>query len=1073
MGPPHQYLTTPLARFFGARAKRSGDSLYQAGRLSFAKGDAGSFQAMIRQEAVASVEIKRQGDELHTRCTCLEWKSTAVCDHLWASLLEAESRGFLTGDNGHSPTTLRRLPGSGGWTAVPATLHAPWRRGLATVRSARQAAAFERTPPPEPARETELWLIADPTDGGPLEIRLEARERLASGAWGKLKPPRLPRRALAQIEGAFGEILRGAVGLPTPISYAAETVPEGFRLHGLDAGAALRGFCATGRFLIRRDPHQQPEQMERATWDDGPAWRFRIPVTAHGGEWRLHGVLEREGESLPLEEIDAAYPDGVLLKGHTWARLDPAGAWDWLTALRREVEITVPTSDGQEFVAEVMTAAPSTAIEWPPELAFEEIRVAPVPRLKLLGPREFESRQTKPSRGELTFVYGDSVLAPALDGQTIVTDMARRRVVVRDLARETEAATQLTDLGGKRKIAWSGEEHWELSQARLPRIVPLLVARGWQVETQGSLLRRADAFHANLTTGIDWFELEGAARFGAETVQLPELLKALRKGENMVRLSDGTFGVLPEEFTSRYAALLGLATSGGGAVRFQRNQSGVLDVLLSTLPEIRVDEQFAKARAELQGFTGIVPAAQPSGFQGHLRDYQREGLAWMQFLARLGFGGCLADDMGVGKTPQVLALLESRREQGQGPSLVVVPRSLVYNWLEEAARFTPALKVLDQSHAARHTATGDFTRHDVVLMTYGTLLRDIARMQSFTFDWVILDEAQAIKNAASESAKAVRLLKANHRLVMTGTPIENHLGELWSLMEFLNPGMLGANPVLQTAARQTRTVDEDLRRTMARALRPFILRRTKQQVAKELPARIEQTIYCELEGEQRRLYDELRDYYRKLLLGQGGTDWSKQKIVVLEALLRLRQSACHPALVDKKKKDVPSAKLDTLLSRIREVVAEEHKVLVFSQFTSYLALVREALDAEGIGYAYLDGKTKSRQAEVEKFQNEATAPVFLISLKAGGTGLNLTAAEYVFLLDPWWNPAVEAQAIDRAHRIGQASTVFACRLIAKDTVEERVLELQKSKRELAEAIIGEDNRLVGNLTSEDLSLLLS
>ena len=430
--------------------------------------------------------------------------------------------------------------------------------------------------------------------------------------------------------------------------------------------------------------------------------------------------------------------------------------------------------------------------------------------------------------------------------------------------------------------------------------------------------------------------------------------------------------------------------------------------------------------------------------------------------------------MGVGKTPQVLAMLEKRRALGKGASLVVVPRSLIFNWKEEAARFTPQLKVLDHSGAERDKSQALFAENNVVLTTYGAMLRDVTTLREFRFDYAILDEAQAIKNAASESAKAARLLQAEHRLVMTGTPIENHLGELWSLFEFLNPGMLGAASLFQNTAKNARAVDEATRSVMARALRPFILRRTKGQVAKELPERIEQTIHCELEGEQKKLYMELRDFYRAKLLGKGaGKDFNKAKIQVLEALLRLRQAACHPGLIDKKRVGESSAKLDTLLERLNEVTQEGHKALVFSQFTSLLAIVRKRLDDAGVVYEYLDGDTRDRQACVKRFQEDPKCPVFLISLKAGGTGLNLTAAEYVFLLDPWWNPAVEAQAIDRAHRIGQARTVVACRLIAQGTVEERVLELQKGKRELAEAIIGEDNRLIGNLQPEDLELLLS
>jgi SNF2 family DNA or RNA helicase len=366
-----------------------------------------------------------------------------------------------------------------------------------------------------------------------------------------------------------------------------------------------------------------------------------------------------------------------------------------------------------------------------------------------------------------------------------------------------------------------------------------------------------------------------------------------------------------------------------------------------------------------------------------------------------------------------------------------------------------------------------FVDHDVVLTTYGTLRRDIAVLKDVELDYVILDEAQAIKNAGSQTAKAARLLRGRHRLALTGTPIENHLGELWSLLEFLNPGFLGSS-ALKARSAELRDPAAAAREVLARALHPLILRRTKAQVAPELPARVEQTLVCELPPKQRKLYDELRDYYRAVLDKRIDTQGlGRTKLLVLEALLRLRQVACHPALVDRGRVDDPCAKLDLLLPQLTEVLAEGHKVLVFSQFTSFLALLRRRLEDTGLSYLYLDGKTRNRKELVEEFQSGNGSGLFLISLKAGGLGLNLTAADYIYLLDPWWNPAVEAQAVDRAHRIGQTRPVFAYRLVARDTVEEKILELQAGKRALADAIVQADESLIARLSREDLELLLS
>ncbi|NBP80101.1 DEAD/DEAH box helicase, partial [bacterium] len=361
---------------------------------------------------------------------------------------------------------------------------------------------------------------------------------------------------------------------------------------------------------------------------------------------------------------------------------------------------------------------------------------------------------------------------------------------------------------------------------------------------------------------------------------------------------------------------------------------------------------------------------------------------------------------------------------------------------------------------------------NLILTTYGTLRRDAVEHRQLEFDYVVLDEAQTIKNAGSQAAKACRLLRARHRLAVTGTPVENHIGELWSIFEFLNPGQLGTATRLRrflAGGRGGSAAD-----IVARAVRPYLLRRTKSQVLTDLPEKTEQTLVVELGKKQRKAYDELREHYRQELSGRiSRMGIGRSRIAVLEALLRLRQAACHPGLIDASEKDEPGAKLEALLGQLDEVTDEGHKVLVFSQFTSFLAILRQHLDAKGTTYEYLDGRTTDRQARVNRFQEDPDCRLFLISLKAGGQGLNLTAADYIYILDPWWNPAVEAQAVDRAHRIGQTRPVFAYRLIAKDTVEEKIVNLQARKRELAESIVRAEEGMAASLTAEDVELLFS
>ncbi len=780
------------------------------------------------------------------------------------------------------------------------------------------------------------------------------------------------------------------------------------------------------------------------------------------------------------------------------ARFDSHGAHVWTDALRKSGEFRIPAADSNDLVAHLLELPTPPRLDLPEELQFERVRLPPTPHLIVRKSGYPYSSQSK-LEVDLLFDYQGTSIASS-DRREGFYDRDQRRFVERDPEAEEGAIQLLKPLGFRSTRDYNDQHKLHLSSKNLPRAVRTLLGKGWRVEAEGKLYRNPGLSSLSVSSGVDWFELHGSVDFGdGLEAKLPALLSALQRGESMISLGDGSFGLMPEEWLQKFGLLTSLGVASGDHLRFKPTQAGILDALLAAQPEISCDETFARVREEWRNFRGIEAIAEPRGFVGTLRDYQREGLGWFGFLQRFGFGGCLADDMGLGKTVQVLALLESRRRERANPnskpdgesmpakqrgpnlsksgtrvSLVVVPRSLVFNWQQEAARFTPSLRLLTHTGMDRKKGTEHFQDYHLIITTYGTLRRDALQFQDAEFDFVILDEAQAIKNARTEAAKAARLLKGKHRLALSGTPVENHLGELWSLFEFLNPGMLGAASVFQLSTSGARAPDDETRTLLARALRPFLLRRTKQQVAKELPEKLEQTIYCEMENAQRKQYDELRDYYRASLLEQVGRIGIKRaKIQILEALLRLRQTACHPALVAGVSCDEPSAKLDVLMPRLSEVTEEGHKALVFSQFTSFLGIVRRRLDLEGIDYEYLDGKTSRRDLAVERFQNDPKCKLFLISLKAGGQGLNLTAAEYVFLLDPWWNPAVEAQAIDRAHRIGQARRVFAYRLITRDTVEEKVLALQATKRELADAIINADNSLIRNITGEDLMLLLS
>jgi superfamily II DNA or RNA helicase len=1094
-----------LGRFVGRKIQIRGREYFQRDvvRILFADSEFVSARVTGSQGQEYDVDLERETDELVYSCDCPFFdEHFEVCKHVWATILELEKIGYIqkwpvafptkvipaiadpTDEEGdfdefededdEYSTALEIIPRASDKNIPPKESNS-WKHLLAKINPPRIAR------PPQiswPASREILYIIenARRSTGGTLALQIDFREPRKNGGWKKPRPLSLSHEMLADLpDSADREILTRLIGVPRETWYYGpyESIYR-FQPEGREFEALLPAMSRTGR-LYYRSP--QIEEIKPLTWDDAGPWEFRIDVRRGAAErqYEVRGAFQRAGDRMEISKPEHIYPEGILLDSALIARYH--GSHDWVSFFRCEESFFVPEDEADQWLETMIGLRSVPPITLPEELRLQEIEPDPR-RIARISTRK-EMWGAPFLQGEIFFDYLGHVISED-EPATGIPFVSQRQKILRNSKTEGLAKQNFEEAGFKKQRDYRGTLTWTISQTRLPSAVRDLVASGWHVEAEGKLFRNPDSFKLHLSSGIDWFELHGSVEFGNARVALPRLLSALRRHENTILLDDGSFGMIPEEWLQKYGVLAGLGTTEEDHVRFKPNQAGLLDALLASQPEVSCDELFEQVRNELRTFQGIVPADPPSGFHGSLRPYQREGLGWIHFLQKFRFGGCLADDMGLGKTVQVLALMEERRVLREAnrsgdhppPSLVVMPRSLVFNWSREAARFTPDLRILEHTGGERIRGHEHFDDYDVVFTTYGTLRRDAPFFKEKLFDYVILDEAQEIKNASTESAKAARLLKSRHRLALSGTPIENHLGELWSLFEFLNPGMLGSASVFRLG-KNSGSSDEQQRALLAQGLRAFILRRTKAQVAKDLPEKVEQILFCHLEPGQRKLYNELRDHYRHTLLDRIEQDGiEKSKIHILEALLRLRQAAIHPGLIDPAHAGEPSAKMDMLLPQLTEVLEEGHKALVFSQFTSMLGILRRKLDEEKIRYEYLDGQTRDRAAPVDRFQNDPNSKLFLISLKAGGLGLNLTAAEYVYLLDPWWNPAVEAQAVDRTHRIGQTQSVFAYRLIAKDTVEEKVLELQQTKRDIADAIINQDNSLLRNLSQEDLAILL-
>ena len=694
---------------------------------------------------------------------------------------------------------------------------------------------------------------------------------------------------------------------------------------------------------------------------------------------------------------------------------------------------------------------------------------------------------------DLSFQYGDHTFR--FDSFSQTANVSLEKVgddyvfhkIKRDLRLERQRFTFLRDRGldlrnGRMALPKAQAFSWLAEQVQ-----PLTEA-GFQLRQNAEDTRRYFLGYSDLSISIregrDWFDIYANVRFGEFEIPFIRLRSLILNNKHEFTLPNGEVAVIPDAWFAKYAELLGFIETtvdpdGADKLVLQKHHLALVQDLDK---ESLADAVMSRRLEGLREFERIDEFPLPTGFTGTLRPYQKAGYDWMNFLRQYHFGGCLADDMGLGKTVMTLAMLQSRKEANAAepqlscpaPSLLVMPTSLIYNWELEARRFTPDLRILVYTGTYRDKNTTLFDNYDLVLTSYGIVRIDIELLQQYRFDYVILDESQAIKNPNSYVTRAIMQVQSAHRLILTGTPLENSTMDLWTQMTFINPGLLGS----QSFFRNTYQVpiekrnDEQKMHKLYGLIKPFMLRRNKAQVATDLPEKVETILFCEMTPEQEKTYEEAKSYYRNLILERIEEDGlAKSQMIVLQGLTKLRQIANHPRLVDQAYEG-DSGKLDDVRMRLETAIMEGHKILIFSQFIKHLAVIKQYLTTRNIRYAYLDGSSTDRPEQVARFQTDESVQLFLISLKAGGLGHNLTAADYVFLLDPWWNPAIEAQAIDRAHRIGQQKTVFTYKFITKNSVEEKILALQRSKQRLANELVTTEESFMKSLTKEDVLVLL-
>lgn len=1042
------------------------------------------------------------------QCSC---PMGSNCKHVAAALYAALDEAF---DLDEDDAPLPRIPRERKPPPPPDPLAGPV--GSWIDRMGRLAAAVTR---PMVAVAEQLLYVVKLRKGEPATVQLLAqlvRPRQGGGfavlqdlQFYSLFNPNLPRPAYVRAEDAVIGRLVAAGGWSSPTILPADPYI---------ADLVLRRMIATGR--CHWHDRNGPVLRQGAARPGSLAWTITADgsqrLTLAGGDRQLHVLHaaqpwyldEGSGEAGPLE---FAYPPEVLQSLLEAPPLSPAQVSAALPRLREQfaaLDLPLPRGD-----------------------ILEDVRtLTPVPHLRLLTVKSpLTSFYVYASRGRdrsqalftdmvvLNFAYeGKLINLQKTPDESRVLEAGRVVVRRRDRMREEAARAKLFDLGfappvykppglkSKDGLVLEAGRHVNMA-GFVHRQVAALRAEGWQIEIAENFRHRVVEAEGDWEASVGeggawWFSLDlGIDVEGERLALLPLLVRLLQglpdpaapgviddlaiDGSIYVQLADGRSLALPlERVRAIFAALIELydanALKGDGSLDISLGHAQALAELQAALSLRWLGGERLRAMAErLKGFDSIRQVAAPTGLAAELRPYQQTGLDWLQFLRQYELGGILADDMGLGKTVQTLAhiLVEKQAGRLDRPCLVVCPTSVVPNWRAEAARFAPGLKILSLHGKDRAGRFSDIAKADLVITSYALLPRDEKVLLEADWHLAVLDEAQAIKNPLAKTTQLACRLKARHRLCLTGTPLENHLGELWSQFAFLMPGMLGDLKRFDRAFRKPieKGGDAARRALLAQRLRPFILRRTKGQVAADLPPKTEILQPIEISGDQRDLYETVRlamhDKVREEIAAKG---LARSHIIVLDALLKLRQACCDPRLVKAAaaRKVKTSAKLDRLMAMLPDLIEEGRRILLFSQFTSMLDLIKPELVARDIPFVELRGDTTDRATPVKRFQN-GEVPLFLISLKAGGTGLNLTAADTVIHYDPWWNPAVESQATDRAHRIGQDKPVFVYKLIAQGTVEERMVELQAKKRALVAAVLDAERPTGAVFAPEDLELL--
>lgn len=785
----------------------------------------------------------------------------------------------------------------------------------------------------------------------------------------------------------------------------------------------LKELAATGKLYFKRKPLIANffSQME-----------LHFHAERKDDLYLLKGFIKAPSKEYELVECDMIFqgpPSWVISRGFLQI-LKFETSWKWLQKIYSDQPLKLTPGEFEEFLEEIDPSLISGNVKKPSP-------AIPLPVLKLTDSRG--------AFANLQMNYGGQIIN--------VEDSGGK---VRNFEVEQQWKKDLLEAGFQEKRV--GSSSFYCPSEKVSETLLLLLEVGWEVyDHKGNQVVSQSGVDLNVESNSESVLIKGKVVFGQSQALVSDFVRATERKENFISLNPGVVGLIAKGMFDQKLAPCMQGEICAEGIKIRKHELSLIKEFFESDLTQKLSRDLEDFRKNLQSLDELPTVSLGKHFCGKLREYQERGVAWLNFLKQHHLHGVLADDMGLGKTVQVLAFLSTFTIDN--PVLIVMPKSLLFHWKNEIAQFMPSLTVHIHHGSERLQFEIQNKKNTIILTSYSTLRKDIDFFQHFSFSSVILDEAQAIKNSETMIAKAMRQLNAEFRLSITGTPVENHIGEILSQFDFLIPELF------RDEGKRLDTT------TIKRKVRPFILRRKKEDVDEQLPEKIEQTIWLEMEPEQRQLYDGYLNGIKQGLLKKVHADGGRMhRIEMLEAILRLRQICCHPVLMNADPQvQVSSAKFDTLFLDLETVMAEGKKALVFSQFTSMLKLMSKRIKEEGWKYAYLDGETKDREKIVHQFQNDADTQLFLISLKAGGVGMNLTAADYVFIYDPWWNDAVENQAIDRAHRIGRQHTVIAKRYLIQDSIEDRMMQLKQSKRALSADLFEVNSE---GLSGDDLEFLL-